>query len=187
MRWRRGGAGEGVGRKGAPRRPASPSCSAKAEYPRFFVLFHVTKRGGTHGGTRIEDLDTIPSKEYIGPCVGRWSTRTSSAFGGPVSGEREQEDIAATVELPMEHGPTLPFPYSSGLEGSRHGHMRELRIQSGGRPIRVFYAFDPRRAAILPVGGDKTGDDRFYERFVPLADRLYDEHLKELKDKGSIQ
>ncbi|MDE0176677.1 MAG: type II toxin-antitoxin system RelE/ParE family toxin [Defluviicoccus sp.] len=65
--------------------------------------------------------------------------------------------------------------------------MRELRIQSGGRPIRVFYAFDPRRTAILLIGGDKTGDGRFYERFVPLADKLYDEHLKELKDEGSIQ
>ena len=65
--------------------------------------------------------------------------------------------------------------------------MRELRIQSGGRPVRVFYAFDPRRSAILLIGGDKTGDDRFYEQFVPLADRLYDEHLKELKDEGLIE
>ena len=51
----------------------------------------------------------------------------------------------------------------------------------------MFYAFDPRRSAILLIGGDKTGDDRFYERFVPLADRLYDEHLKELKDEGLIE
>ena len=50
-----------------------------------------------------------------------------------------------------------------------------------------FYAFDPRRSAILLIGGDKTGDDRFYEWFVPLADRLYDEHLKELKDEGLIE
>jgi hypothetical protein len=52
--------------------------------------------------------------------------------------------------------------------------MRELRVQSGGRPLRVFYAFDPRRSAILFIGGDKTGDDRFYERLVPVADKLYD-------------
>ncbi|MGH7649807.1 MAG: type II toxin-antitoxin system RelE/ParE family toxin, partial [Gemmatimonadaceae bacterium] len=68
-------------------------------------------------------------------------------------------------------------PYSSGVVTSRHAHMRELRVQHGGRPYRVLYAFDPRRAAILLVGGDKTGDDRWYERFVPVADRLYDEHL----------
>ena len=118
-----------------------------------------------------------------------WEVEYTNEFGDWWAGlgEREQEDIAATVELLMEHGPRLPFPHSSGVQGSRHGRMRELRIQSGGRPIRVFYAFDPRRTAILLIGGDKTGDGRFYERFVPLADRLYDEHLKELKDEGSIQ
>ncbi|HTW36368.1 MAG TPA: hypothetical protein VMD53_17230 [Rhizomicrobium sp.] len=51
-------------------------------------------------------------------------------------------------------------------------------MQRGGRPLRIFYAFDPRRAAI---GGDKTGDDRFYETYIPIADKLYDEHLAELK------
>lgn len=64
--------------------------------------------------------------------------------------------------------------------------MRELRVQSGGRPIRVFYAFDPRRTSILLIGGDKTGNDRFYEEFVPLADRLYDEYLIELRREGLI-
>ena len=64
--------------------------------------------------------------------------------------------------------------------------MRELRVQSGGRPIRVFYAFDPRRSAILLIGGDKTGDERFYERCVRLADSLYDEHLDELREEGLI-
>lgn len=74
----------------------------------------------------------------------------------------------------------MPFPYSSDVRGSRHGQMRELRVQSHGAPLRVFYAFDPRRTAILLIGGDKTGDDRFYERMVPVADRLYDEHLRAL-------
>jgi hypothetical protein len=71
--------------------------------------------------------------------------------------DAQQEDITATAELLMEHGPNLPFPHSSGIENSRHGHMRELRVQSGGHPIRIFYAFDPRRSAILLIGGDKTG------------------------------
>ena len=51
--------------------------------------------------------------------------------------------------------------------------MRELRVQSGGRPLRVFYAFDPRRSAILLIGGDKMGDTRFYERMVLITDDLY--------------
>ena len=101
--------------------------------------------------------------------------------------EGEQEYVTVVVELLAEYGPQLLFPYSSGVAGSRHGHIRELRVQSGGRPVRVFYAFDPRRSAILLIGGDKTGDDRFYEQLVPLADRLYDEHLKELKDDGLIE
>ena len=64
--------------------------------------------------------------------------------------------------------------------------MRELRVQSGGRPIRVFYALDPVRNAILLIGGDKTGHDRFYEVFVPIADDLYDQHLAELRKEGLI-
>jgi hypothetical protein len=64
--------------------------------------------------------------------------------------------------------------------------MRELRVQHGGDPYRVFYAFDPRRVAILLIGVNKAGDDRFYEEFVPIADRLYDEHLDELKKEGLI-
>ena len=101
--------------------------------------------------------------------------------------EDEQDDITAVVELLMEHGPNLSFPYSSGVQGSRHGHMRELRVQSGGKPIRMFYAFDPRRSAILLIGGDKTGNDRFYKRYVPVADKLYDEYLEELKQEGLIE
>ena len=58
--------------------------------------------------------------------------------------------------------------------------MRELRIQHQGDPYRVLYAFDPRRMAILLIGGCKTGNDRWYEEWVPVADYLYDEHLKEI-------
>jgi len=97
-----------------------------------------------------------------------------------------QEDIVAGVGLLETHGPQLTFPYSSSIETSRHAHMRELRVQSGGKPIRLFYAFDPRRSAILLIGGDKTGDDRFYETYIPVTDRLYDEHLEELRKEGLI-
>ena len=64
--------------------------------------------------------------------------------------------------------------------------MRELRIQHEGRPYRVLYTFDPRRSAILLIGGDKTGNDRWYEENVPRADRLYDFHLDELRKEGAI-
>ena len=100
--------------------------------------------------------------------------------------EREQVDVRSVVKLLEEHDVRLAFPYSSSINGSRHRHMRELRVQSGGRPIRVFYAFDPVRNAILLIGGDKTGDGRFYEVFVPIADRLYDDHLTTLGREGLL-
>jgi hypothetical protein len=64
--------------------------------------------------------------------------------------------------------------------------MRELRTQHAGRPFRTLYAFDPRRMAILLIGGDKTGADRWYDVNVPMADRLYDQHLVQLRREGAI-
>ena len=69
---------------------------------------------------------------------------------------------------------------------SRYPRMRELRTQSRGRPLRTLYAFNPLRTAILLIGGDKTGDDRWYETLVPIADWLFDDHLKELKMEGQL-
>jgi hypothetical protein len=63
--------------------------------------------------------------------------------------------------------------------------MRELRTQSAGRPLRTLYAFNPLRSAILLIGGEKTGDDRWYDRFVPIADRIFERHLLEIKKEGS--
>ena len=101
--------------------------------------------------------------------------------------EEAQEDIAAVVELLEEYGVDLPYPHSSGIHGSKHSHMRELRIQHKGNPLRILYAFDPVRVAILLLGGNKTGDDkRWYKVNVPIADRLYDEHLKELNQEGRL-
>jgi hypothetical protein len=117
-----------------------------------------------------------------------WGVEHTDEFADWYQGlsEAQQNDMTAVALLLIEQGPRLPFPYSSGINGSRHTHMRELRVQSGGRPLRVFYAFDPRRTAILLIGGDKTGDDRFYERMVPVADTLYDIYLSELKKEGLI-
>jgi hypothetical protein len=94
--------------------------------------------------------------------------------------EPAQDEVDQSVHLLQARGPTLPFPHSSDVQRSRHGRLRELRIQVGGQPYRVFYAFDPRRTAILLIGGNKIGDDRFYERMVPIADRIYDQHLENL-------
>jgi hypothetical protein len=100
--------------------------------------------------------------------------------------ESTQDSIDVAVMLLEERGPNLPFPYSSDVKGSRHQHMRELRVQHKGEPYRILYAFDPRRAAVLLLGGNKAGNDRWYEENVPKADKLYDELLEELKKEGLI-
>ena len=96
--------------------------------------------------------------------------------------EGMQDDIDRVVMLLEEHGPTLGFPYSSAINGARFA-MRELRIQSDGHPIRILYAFDPVRSALLLIGGDKTGNDRWYIENVPKAERIFEEHLKEIKQE----
>jgi hypothetical protein len=98
----------------------------------------------------------------------------------------EQESLAASVELLRQLGPQLSRPHADVLQGSKHANMKELRTQHQGRPLRTLFAFDPRRNAILLIGGDKTGDKRFYQTMIPLADRLYDEHLEQLRKENLI-
>jgi hypothetical protein len=98
----------------------------------------------------------------------------------------EQEDIRAVVLLLRAFGPALRYPYSSGITTSRHAHLRELRVQHRGKPYRVLYAFDPRRVAILLIGGRKTDARRWYETHVPIADRLYDDYIATLKKEGLL-
>jgi hypothetical protein len=86
------------------------------------------------------------------------------------------------VLMLMEAGPALGYPQSTNIRGSKFSHMRELRIQHEGRPYRVLYAFDPIRVALLLLGGDKTGNDRWYERMVPKADSIFEEHLRTVKE-----
>ena len=117
-----------------------------------------------------------------------WEVEYADEFEGWWNGltEAEQEDIAAVVGVLREKGPSLRRPYVGPIVISKHPNMKELIIQHKGKPYRVLFAFDPRRTAILLIGGDKTGNKLWYEQFVPVADGLYDEHLKELKKEGLI-
>lgn len=100
--------------------------------------------------------------------------------------EDEQERIAAAVELLEENGPALGRPLVDTLEASRHPNMKELRPR--GAHLRVLFAFDPRRSAILLIGGDKSGQwSKWYARAIPVADELYDGHLQTLRKEGAIQ
>jgi len=94
--------------------------------------------------------------------------------------ERDAEEVYVKVELLQEKGVALGFPHSSAIKGSRIA-LRELRVQSAGRPLRVFYAFDPSRNAVLLVGGDKTGNEQFYDQYIARAERIWRDYLEECK------
>jgi hypothetical protein len=86
--------------------------------------------------------------------------------------------VARVVGLLEAQGTTLGFPYSSAVEGSKYP-LRELRIQSDGKPLRVFYAFNPLRQAVLLLGGDKTGNNRFYLTMIPRVEAIWEAYLHE--------
>lgn len=94
--------------------------------------------------------------------------------------EEDQIHIDAAVRFLMDKGPSLGRPFVDTVTGSRFPNMKELRPRSGN--IRILFAFDPRRTAILLLGGDKTGRwQEWYQEMIPVADRLFEEHLKELE------
>jgi hypothetical protein len=93
----------------------------------------------------------------------------------------EQRSIAFSVRLLEEFGVKLTRPQVDAIHGSKFANMRELRCQHEGRPYRVLFAFDPRRTAMLLIGGDKTGRTNWYKEMVPKADQIYAQHLRELE------
>lgn len=117
-----------------------------------------------------------------------WNVEYTDEFGEWWNSltETEQESIAHDVEILREVGPMLGRDNVDTVRGSRFSNMKELRTQHHGEPYRTLFAFDPRRSAILLIGGNKTGDDRWYDRMIPIADRLYEEHLDQLGKEGLI-
>lgn len=97
-----------------------------------------------------------------------------------------QEAVAHDVGLLEVFGPGLGRPHADTVKNSRHPNMKELRTTHAAVPFRTFYAFDPRRCAILLIAGSKAGDRRFYETMVPRADALYDQHLADLRCEGLL-
>jgi len=98
--------------------------------------------------------------------------------------EHQQDRVAAAIGLLEDHGVELGFPRSSAIKGSKFKHLRELRIQINGNPYRILYAFDPRRVAILLIGGNKGGDDRWYQKSIPKAEKLLEEHIQRLSNQA---
>ena len=116
----------------------------------------------------------------------RWATTRTEEFNEwwETLTVSEQRKVDSHLEVLEEIGPGLGRPLVDSVEGSRHSNLKELRAT---RTIRVFFAFDPRRVAVLLIGGDKSGKTkRFYRQMVSRADRIYDAHLRRIT-KGATE
>jgi hypothetical protein len=114
-----------------------------------------------------------------------WHVATTDGFDdwfGDLD-EDAQAELIAKVELLKLLGPKLARPHADTLKGSKHANMKELRADTAHMVMRVAFAFDPDRAAILLVAGDKSGvsQKRFYKQLIARADELFDDHLAKLK------
>jgi hypothetical protein len=116
-----------------------------------------------------------------------WDIEYTNEFGDWFASldEYVQDAINGAVQVLEEYGPGLGRPLVDTLTSSRHRNMKELRPPIGN--VRLLFAFDPRRTAIILLGGDKTNRwQEWYRIAIPEADRLYDEYLAELRKEGLI-
>lgn len=132
-------------------------------------------------------LDVIFSIPYTGVV---WEVEFTDQFGEwwEDLNEDQQVRIAAVVEVLQERGPELKRPLVGAVKGSRIENLKELVIPGRGDDLRVLFVFDPRRAAIMLLGGDKTGLWKaWYPQAIADAERLYEDHLEELRKEGLIE
>ena len=112
-----------------------------------------------------------------------WEVEASDEFEGWYLSldEDESESVDAVVDMLVDYGPTLGRPFADTLKGSRIPNLKELRVQHQGRPLRILFAFDPRRCGYLILGGDKTGDKMWYVDAIRRAEAIYAIHLREVE------
>jgi hypothetical protein len=94
---------------------------------------------------------------------------------------QEEELIIRTIahlDLLQERGPLLARPHADTLKGSQIANLKELRFKFDGAPIRILFAFDPKQQAVIIIGGNKQGDKRWYDKNIPIAEKLFKEHLE---------
>ena len=94
--------------------------------------------------------------------------------------EAEQISVDAVIRVLEEKGAALGRPFVDTLKGTKLPNLKELRVQHAGEPYRILFAFDPRRVALLLIGGNKAGSNRWYDQFIPIAEKLYQQHLQQL-------
>jgi hypothetical protein len=116
-----------------------------------------------------------------------WSVAGTDEFDEwyALAGDDLQAEVIAKVALLRSFGPRLRRPHADTLNGSKHAHMKELRVDTRDAVVRIAFAFDPERSAIILCAADKSGvgQKQFYKRLIDRADKLYDEHLEMLKNR----
>ncbi|MDK2410512.1 type II toxin-antitoxin system RelE/ParE family toxin [Aphanizomenon sp. PH219] len=96
-----------------------------------------------------------------------------------------QNEVFAVLGILAKFRPSLGRPRVDTLEGSDFSNMKKLRIQHQGEPWRILFAFDPKRQAILLVGGNKAGNKKWYKENIAIADKRYREYLETIKEEKS--
>ncbi len=101
--------------------------------------------------------------------------------------EDTQDELLAYTKLLEQFGHSLRRPYADTLNGSRYTNMKELRFKVPSGVWRIAFAFDPQREAILLVAGNKVqkSSRRFDQQLITIADKRFDDHLKQLKHQGT--
>ena len=119
--------------------------------------------------------------EYIARM--EWQVLLDADFKTWLLGQEQnvQTAIFAHIGLLKAFGPTLGRPQVDTLKGSRLTNLKELRVQYQAEPWRVLFVFDPKRRAILLVGGNKQGDARWYKKAIPMAEQRYQWHLEQME------
>ena len=114
-----------------------------------------------------------------------WVVLFHDAFDGEFDSlpEAVQDELLARAGMLEKIGPQLGRPYVDTLKGSKHANMKELRFDAADGVWRFAFAFDPKRRAIVLVGGDKSGgsEKNFYKKLIRKADERFDDHISRLK------
>ena len=112
-----------------------------------------------------------------------WAIQTTDVFDTwfDALDDTDRTNVLAALMVLRDQGPRLSRPYADTVYGSVHTNMKALRIQSKGKPLRALCAFGPQRTGIILCAGNKvSAEKRFYTTMIPLADRLFSEHLAQL-------
>ena len=147
----------------------------------FAVLKFLSASRQTRGRLRENGMETAFLSAALQEAVAKLKAQERAMALRAETSERIAEEIIANLTAGL-----LMVDDAGRVQIVNPVGRRLLGLDNGpheGRPYRVLYAFDPRRTAILLIGGDKTGNNRWYEDYVPRGDDIYDQHLKELENE----